>query len=140
MVAMYILLMHARYLDEKEIATVHGKYLAEEKMVNLENCELAICQNFLANIHRYTKNVFGICTDCSLIVNIYLANTFYLYSLPNIFLYDSWLHLDIYAASYSYDKSIGKLDECMALWSKPNEPSSYTILGLDLFIMQCVDS
>ena len=29
---MYILLMHSRYLDEKEIATVHGKYLAEEKV------------------------------------------------------------------------------------------------------------
>ena len=35
------------------------------KLVNLANRELSI-KIFLANIHRYTENVYGICTDCCL--------------------------------------------------------------------------
>ena len=36
------------------------------------------CQNFLANIHRYTKHVFGIpvCTDFSLFTKFFLAIAF----------------------------------------------------------------
>ena len=41
-----------------------------------------ICQNFLANIHKYIKNIFGICTDCNLFTKFFLANSSYLYGLP----------------------------------------------------------
>ena len=37
---------------------------------------------FLANIHRYTENVLGICTDFSLFTKFFLTNSFYLYSSP----------------------------------------------------------
>ena len=37
---------------------------------------------FLANIHRYTENVFGICTDFSWFVKFFLANSFYLFGSP----------------------------------------------------------
>ena len=38
---------------------------------------------FVANIHRYRKNVFDIHTDCSsLFAKFFLANSFYLYGLP----------------------------------------------------------
>ena len=40
---------------------------------------------FLANIHRYTENVFGIYTDCSLFAKFFLTNSFYLYGLPKVF-------------------------------------------------------
>ena len=42
---------------------------------------------FLANIHRYTENVFGISTDftCSLFAKFFLANSFYLYGSPKFF-------------------------------------------------------
>ena len=50
--------------------------------MNLENHEL-FAKIFLANIHRYTKNVFGICTDCNLFAKFFLANSSYLYGLPN---------------------------------------------------------
>ena len=45
--------------------TEHRKYLAVEKMANLANREL-FAKIFLGNIHTYTENIFGICTDCSL--------------------------------------------------------------------------
>ena len=48
-----------------EVNTVHGKLLVGKKMANLANREL-FTKIFLNNIHRYTENVFGICTDCSL--------------------------------------------------------------------------
>ena len=51
------------------------------KLTNLVNYEL-YDKVFLANIHRYTKNVFGICTDCSLFAKFFLTNSFYLYGLP----------------------------------------------------------
>ena len=41
----------------------------------------AFTEIFLANIHRYTENVFIICTNCSLFTKFVLANSFYLYSL-----------------------------------------------------------
>ena len=44
--------------------TVHGKILAGEKLANRE----LFAKIFLANIHRYTENVSGICTDCSLCI------------------------------------------------------------------------
>ena len=47
----------------------------------LMNGEL-FAKTFLTNIHRYTENVFGICTDCSLFAKFFLANNFYLYGLP----------------------------------------------------------
>ena len=47
----------------------------------LANRELFI-KIFLANIHRYTKIVFGICNDFSLFANFFLANSFYLYGSP----------------------------------------------------------
>ena len=56
--------------------TVHGKILVQEKIVN---CEL-FAKIFLANIYRYTENVFGMCTDCSLIAKFLIANSFYLYA------------------------------------------------------------
>ena len=46
-----------------------------EKLVNLVNLEL-FAKNFLANIHRYTKNVFGICTDFSLFTKFFLTIDF----------------------------------------------------------------
>ena len=48
-----------------------------EKLANLVNRELAFAKNFLANIHRYTEYVFGICTDFSLYAKFFLANSFY---------------------------------------------------------------
>ena len=63
--------------------TVHGKFLAGEKLVNLANCEL-FTKIFLANVHRYTENVFGIYTNCSLSAKFFLTNSFYLYSLPKV--------------------------------------------------------
>ena len=57
------------------------KNLAGEKLVNLVNHEL-FAKIFLVNIHRYTENVLGICTDCRLFAKIFLANSFYLYGSP----------------------------------------------------------
>ena len=54
-----------------------GKFcMVGEKLANLANCELS-AKIFLANIHRYTKKVFGICTECSL-----FTKSFYLHDLP----------------------------------------------------------
>ena len=55
--------------------TLHGKIL-EEKIIGKS---WAIC---VTNIHRYTKSVFGICTDCNLFAKFFLTNSFYLYSSP----------------------------------------------------------
>ena len=40
-------------------------------MANLENPAL-FAKVFLAIFHRYTKNVFGICTHCNLFANVSL--------------------------------------------------------------------
>ena len=87
-----------------------GKFWRGKKLRNLANHEL-FAKTFLTNIHRYTENVFGICTDCSLFAKFFLANihrytemclayvqtvayllnfsspirSFYLYDLPKIF-------------------------------------------------------
>ena len=37
---------------------------------------------FLTKIHKYTENVFGIFTDCSLFTKFFLTNSFHLYGLP----------------------------------------------------------
>ena len=58
---------------------VHRKILAGEKLANLVNCELFA--KFSSPVFRYTENVFGICTDCSLFVKFFLTNNFYLYGL-----------------------------------------------------------
>ena len=49
-----------------------------DKLVNYK----PLAKIFLANIYRYTENVFGLCTDFSLIANFFLANSFYLYGSP----------------------------------------------------------
>ena len=51
--------------------------------MNLANCEPFA--KFFANIHRYTENVYGICTDCCLFANFFLANSFYLNDSPEFF-------------------------------------------------------
>ena len=45
--------------------------------MNLANKEL-FTKIFLANIHRYTENVFGLCTDCSLFAKFFLTDSFFL--------------------------------------------------------------
>ena len=74
------------------MATVHGKILAGEKLLNHE----LFTKIFLINIHRYTKNVFGICTDCSLLAKFFFANiaftcmvrqNFPVYGITYIFIY-----------------------------------------------------
>ena len=67
------------YAGFSTLYTVHGKILAGKKLVNLTNHEL-FTKIFLANIHRYTKNVFGTCTNCSL---YYLP----IFSLPISFMF-----------------------------------------------------
>ena len=63
------------------MCTAHRIFWQGIKLVNLENHEL-FTKIFLANIHRYTKNVFGICTHCNLFANFFLANSSYLYGSP----------------------------------------------------------
>ena len=45
--------------------------MAGEKLAKFENHAL-FAKIFLAIIHRYTENVFGICTHCSLFANFSL--------------------------------------------------------------------
>ena len=63
------------------MCTAHRKIVAVEKLANFENPAL-FAKIFLAIIHRYTKNVFSICTHCNLFANFFLANTSYLYGSP----------------------------------------------------------
>ena len=55
----------------QSLCIVHMQYITYtgkfwwEKLANLGNREL-FAKIFLANIHRYTENVYDICTDCSL--------------------------------------------------------------------------
>ena len=53
--------------------TVQGKILVGKKLVNLANHE-PFAKIFLANIHRYTENKYGICTDCCFFAKFFLAN------------------------------------------------------------------
>ena len=62
------------------MCTAHRKILAGEKV---ENYEL-FAKSFLANIHKYTKNAFGICIDCNLFAKFFLANSSYLYGLSKL--------------------------------------------------------
>ena len=55
--------------------------VAGEKLVNFKNPAL-FAKIFLAIIHRYTENVFGICPHCNLFANFSLTNTSYLYGSP----------------------------------------------------------
>ena len=50
--------------------------LVGEKLVNCE----PFAKIFLAYIHRYTENIYGVCTDCSLFTKFFLANSFYLHA------------------------------------------------------------
>ena len=50
----------------KNFCTIHGKILAGEKLANLANIELFT----IANRYRYTENVFGVSTDCSLFAKV----------------------------------------------------------------------
>ena len=52
-----------------------GKFWLGKKLANLANREL-FAKIFPTNIHRYTQNVFGIYTDCSLFTKFFLANSF----------------------------------------------------------------
>ena len=63
------------------MCTAHRKIVAGEKLANFENPAL-FAKIFRAIIHRYTKNAFGICTECNLFANFFLTNTSYLYGLP----------------------------------------------------------
>ena len=65
------------------LAIVHRKKLAGEKLANHAYDHEPFTKIFLTNIHKYTKNVFGICTDFRLFTKFFLANSFYLYGLPN---------------------------------------------------------
>ena len=65
-----------------EVNTVHGKLLVGKKMANLANREL-FTKIFLNNIHRYTKNVFGICTDCSLFTKFSLPIVWFAKIFPH---------------------------------------------------------
>ena len=56
--------------------TVHRKILVGEKIGEFGKLWAII---FLANIHRYTENVYGIYIDCCLFAKFFLANSFYLY-------------------------------------------------------------
>ena len=58
-------------------------HIGREKLLNLANCE-PFTKIFLINIHRYTKNAFGICTDCNLFATLFHPNSFYLYGSPNV--------------------------------------------------------
>ena len=55
--------------------TVHGKFLAGEKLANLVNCE-PFAKIFLTNIHRYTEMYLA----CALILAY--SPIFYLHSSP----------------------------------------------------------
>ena len=60
------------------------EYLVWEKMVNHQ----VFAKIFLANIHRYTEIVFGICSYelTSLFAKFFLAISFYFYGSPEFFL------------------------------------------------------
>ena len=63
---------------------MHLKLLVGEKLANLANHEL-FAKFFLTYIHRYSENVFGICTALAYLPNFSLhTNSFYLYGLPKI--------------------------------------------------------
>ena len=53
-------------------STAHRKILVGEKLVNCQ----PFAKIFLTNVHRYIKNVFGICTDYSLFAKSFLTNSF----------------------------------------------------------------
>ena len=57
------------------LSIVHEKILVEEKLVNLAIRE-SFAKIFLANIHRYTENIYGICTDCCLFTKFFLTKYF----------------------------------------------------------------
>ena len=67
------------YLKSLNNNTIHilytGKFWHWKKLAILVNHEL-IAKIFIANIHRYTKNVFGICTYCTYSSNCSLPTAF----------------------------------------------------------------
>ena len=77
----------------------HGKILAGEKVGEFGEYHL-FAKNFPCNnIHRYTKNVFGICTDCNLFTKCFLTNTSYLYGSPK-FSPVQYLYLNTFKSTY----------------------------------------
>ena len=60
------------------VYTVDRKIFEGEKLTNRK----LFAKILLANIHRYTENVYGICSDCSLFTKFFLVNNFYLYGSP----------------------------------------------------------
>ena len=66
---------------QSELPTVQWKFCQRKKLANLVNRE-PFAKIFLANIHRYTENVYSIITDCCLFTKFFLANSFYLHGLP----------------------------------------------------------
>ena len=79
---MNVFIACSMYTTHVELVTYHTQEIfGGEKLANLVDSEL-FAKIFLTNIHRYTENVFGICTDCSLFTKVFLANSFYLYGSP----------------------------------------------------------
>ena len=74
--------------------TIHGKFWLGKNW-RIDYCELYLPKVSLP-IFTYTLNVFGICTDCSLFANLFLANSFYTSKQLSQVL--------CYQASWCYDK------------------------------------
>ena len=111
--------------------------------MNLANCELFIII-FLTNIHRYTKNVYGICTGGSLFTKLFLTNSFYLYiygfsknfpakiflcTVACIYIHNYLLHLEIifaitelitcrFAQNVCFSESLYFLDSQWVIWAR----------------------
>ena len=87
-----------------------------EKNGEFGNCEL-FAKNFLANIHRYTKNVFGMCTDCSLLAKFFLTNSFTCMVLTKIFLCTVFILLTVVLECLVYlTHDANPFQECMLQW------------------------
>ena len=89
-----------------------------EKLANFENPAL-FAKIFLAIIHRYNENVFGICTHCNLSANFFLANTSYLYGLP-IFSHVQYLYLNTSKVLAIYLSTSPKTLPCTCTCTSPN--------------------
>ena len=67
---------------------------------------------FLAKVQKYTENVFGICTDCSLFAKFFLANSLYLYGLPKFPLPEFSITVYMYIIDFQY-QYIHTLKHCV---------------------------
>ena len=81
----YVLCKYGTHVYINVSSLLDRKILVGENLGKL----WVISQNFLTNIHRYTENVFGLCTDCSSLAKFLspVAFTFMVhqnFSPPNI--------------------------------------------------------